>query len=494
MSNKSEKNMSEKKTKKEGGISFFDKRSTQYGSNMLLMVIAVLGILILINFIAGKNLTRTDFTKNQQFTLSEQSKKILEDVNEPISIVAFYQASSPLKDSAEDLLKEYSASNDNISYEFVDPDQNVAKAKLYNIVQYNTLVVEKGEKRESVLSSAESDITSAIIRIVKDERKKLYFVTGHGEKSLQPGDERTSYANIKSELEKQIYDIEEISLLSEGGIPEDASVVVMAGPKNQINDDEKNVLRSYINNRNGKVLFLLDPVLDLGESVDAETGLGMKDFLNEFGIDYGDGLVVDRVGNLFGDASAVVVNEYAPFQITQGLSQVVLPVVAKVGKAESIPENWNVTELATSSVDSWLENNKTETLADFSEEEDETGPISIAAVAQEITPTDNKEGDEQSEEEKARIVVIGDSDFAVDPFTDPTFGAFNAELFINSVNWLAAEEDLISIRPRSNESSTVTLTGSQARWILYATVGIMPLLVGIVGVSLYVRRKGKRKR
>jgi ABC-type uncharacterized transport system involved in gliding motility auxiliary subunit len=493
---KEEKMKNEQKSKKKSSqFSFLDKRSTQYGSNMILMIIAVLGVLVLINFIAGKRLPRTDFTKNQQFTLSEQSKKILDEVDQPIKIVGFYQSSSSLKSNTEDLLKEYAAVNENISYEFVDPDRERAKAKLYNVTQYNSLVLEKGEKRELLISSAESDITSAIIRLVKDERKKVYFVTGHNEKSLSGDDQNTSYALIKEELEKQIYDVAEVSLLAEGGIPDDAAVLVLAGPQVQMSEEEQAVLRKYINERKGKVLFMLDPVLDLGEKVDAETGVGLTDLLNEFGIAYSDGLVVDRVNNYFGDASTLVVGEYATHQITQGLDNILLPVVSKVGRAESVPENWTVTELMSSSVDSWLENNKTETLADFTEGEDEVGPIPLAVVAQEVSPADAKaEENQEQEPEKARIVVIGDSDFAVDPFVNPAVGVYNAELFVNTINWLAADEDLISILPKDVQPAQVTLTGNQARWILYATVGIMPLIVAIVGTSLILKRKRKRKR
>lgn len=489
------KKESKKEKKSSLYASFFDKRSTQYGSNMVLMVIAVLGVLILVNYIAGKELPRTDVTKNQQYTLSDQSKKILSGIEDEIKVVAFYQGDSSLRSTLEDLVTEYQSVNENITLDFVDPDREPAKARLYNVIQYNTIILEKGEKRETVLTATESDLTSGILKITRDERKKVYFIEGHGEKDIEGTEENTAYRLVKQELEKQVYDVAKTSLVAEGGIPEDADVVVLAGPRVAISDQEKDVLRSYINDRNGRILMLLDPLLDLGTDVNAETGVGLTEFLAEFGIEYGDGLVVDRQANYFGDASSLVVVDYATQQITQGLDRVLLPVVAKVGQAENIPENWQVTELMNSTIDSWLENNKTATVADFSEGEDEQGPISLAVAAQEIDPVADKEAEEGAEaEEKARMVVIGDSDFAVDPFVNPNLGVFNVELLVNSVNWLAAEEDLIAILPKEPQRAEVALTGSQSQVIFYSTVIGMPLVVGLVGVVLIVRRKRKRKR
>lgn len=492
---KMQENVKNKKDMKKKQFSFFDKRSTQYGSNMILMVIAVFGVLVLVNYIAGKELPRTDLTKDKQFTLSDQSKKIIADINEPIKVTAFFEASSPQKTIVEDLLTEYSAENENISVEYIDPDKSPAKVQLYGVVQYNTLVLEKGEKKEIVISSAESNITSAMLKLVRDERKKIYFTTGHGEKQINGTEQNTSYSLIRAELEKQIYDVEEISLLGGAGIPEDADVLVVAGPKNRVNDDEVGILRKYINERHGKILFLLDPLLDQGSELDAETGVGLTGLLNEYGIEYGDGLVVDRVGNYFNDASTLVVdkNKYARHQITQGLERVLFPVTSKVSQSEKLPENWTVTELMTSTIDSWLENNKTEITAAFSEEEDEKGPISIGAVAQEISPTDAKDSEDASSEEKARLVVIGDSDFPVDPFVNPSLGVYNADLFVNAINWLAAEEELISILPKNPTPSEITLTGTQSQIIFYITVIVMPLVVGVIGFVLIFKRKRKRK-
>ncbi len=492
---KKQETATEKSEMKKKQFSFFDKRSTQYGSNMILMVIAVFGVLVLVNYIAGKELPRTDLTKDKQFTLSDQSKKIIADISEPIKVTGFFEASSQQKSIVEDLLTEYSAENSNISVEYVDPDKAPAKVQQFGITQYNTLVLEKGDKKELVTTSAESDITSAMLKLARDERKKVYFITGHGEKEINGTDQNTSYALIRAELEKQIYDVAEISLLSGAGIPEDADVVIVAGPKNRINDDEVDILRKYIHEQHGKILFLLDPLLDQGSDLDAEIGIGLTTLLSEVGIEYGDGLVVDRVGNYFNDASTLVVekNKYARHQITQGLERILFPVTSKASQSEKLPENWTVTELMTSTVDSWLENNKTETTAAFSEVEDEKGPISIGAVAQEVPPTDEKDTEDGLSEEKARVVVIGDSDFPVDPFVNPSLGVYNADLFVNTVNWLAAEEELISILPKNPTPSEITLTGTQSQIIFYVTVIGMPLIVGVIGFILIFKRKRKRK-
>ncbi|MBU1119122.1 GldG family protein [Patescibacteria group bacterium] len=473
--------------KSKKSIGFFDKRSTQYGTNSILLIVAVLGILILVNYIAQKEVYRVDVTKNKQYTLSDQTKNVLDQVDEEIKIIAFYTDSTGAKQEVQDLVEEYKALNSNITLEFIDPDKNPGTARQYGISRYNAIIIEKGDKSEELSSATESELTSGILRLVKDDTKKVYFLTGHGDKSVTSTEQTKAYGMIKNELEKQIYTVEELSIISTQGIPEDAAVVILAGPTVEISDKEKEVMRDYIVNRKGKVLFLFDPLID------TSAGLNMGDFLNEFGLAYKDGVVIDQAQGYYGDALTPVVQKdgFESHQITQKQELVYFPGVSNAGKAESVPEGWAVTELARSTATSWLESDTTKTEVGFGEGDIE-GPVSLIAVAQEVVPTDQKEGEESSDDkDSARIVLVGDSDFALDAIIGSDIGLFNRDLFLNMVNWLTADEDLISILPKEAVTSEVALTGTQSKVIFCLIVFGMPAIFVVVGIVVIVRRKRK---
>jgi ABC-type uncharacterized transport system involved in gliding motility auxiliary subunit len=87
---------------------------------------------------------------------------------------------------------------------------------------------------------------------------------------------------------------------------------------------------------------------------------------------------------------------------------------------------------------------------------------------------------------RARMVVVGDSDFAVNSY----FRAQgNGNLFLNMVSWLAQDEDLIAIRPKPPEDRRVILSQSQQRWLMYLTVFVLPGAVLVAGISVWQRRR-----
>lgn len=478
----------EEKIQKSTAKGFFDKRSTQYGLQTAVTIIVLLGIFILINFIAQKELTRIDLTINKAHSLSEETKSVLKQIEEPIKISAFYQESNPEKQEFEELARSYETENDNISVEFIDPYLSPTKADEYGIdPDFPSLVLEKGEKREQINSSRERYITSALLSLINDERKKIYFTTGHNEKKTQTteGDEADTYTNIREDLQQQIYDVEEITLLS-SDIPEDAAAVIIAGPKTAFENAEIEKIKSYINDRKGRVMFLLDPLLD------TEKSIGFEDILKEYGIKYTPGTIIDPVSSYRDFVDTPLFTVTSSHQVLEGIPQILLSGVAGVSKNDTIPENWVVTEHLSSSSGSWLESDPTAEDFRYNEDEDQIGPITAAVFARKETPTD-KESTETAESDDARIVVIGDSEFVENVLLKTGPGVFNRGLFLNSVNWLTANEDLISIPQKVVENAPLAFTGQQLRTMLLSLVVIVP--GAVVGIGIYItlqRRKAKK--
>ncbi|MBU1178669.1 GldG family protein [Patescibacteria group bacterium] len=460
-------------------------RQTKYGSNALLAVVALLGILILVNYIARKESVDWDLTKNKKHTLSDQTMKVLQGVEEEIKILGFYKAGNPSQEEVADLLEQYRNQNSNIKIEFIDPDTKPTVAREYAIERYGTLVFVKGDKQEQSLTTTESDITSSILKLTRDTKKKVYFLTGHREKNID-GLQETDYSVMRNKLEKEGYSIENLSIVSTREIPEETAVLVIAGPRDKILAEEQEIISQYLNN-DGKLFVLLDPKLP------GENGADLDKLLQAWGVETKEGVVVDPKKYFWTDISTPVVQEWNSHQITNELPAAFFPGVRYVGQAETHPEYTEVTPLVSTSESSWLEKNLSAQEAELNEGVDQKGPVPIATVVNGVTSSKSEEeGDttEGKKESKARIVVIGDSDFASNMFSD---ALGNFDFFINTVNWLAEEEELISIRPKEEEQRTITLTGGQAKLIFYSTVAGMPLLVIIIGIGVWLDRRKRKK-
>lgn len=487
---KDEKNDKKKKSEKSNSNDFmkrvgrgikhvFGMRQTKYGTNTIVAILAMLGIIILVNFIAKKENVRWDLTKSKKYTLSDQTKNVLKRLDEDVKVTLFYQSGNPEKENAENLLSEYKEVNSRIQTEYIDPDKNPAEANKYNISRYGTVIFEMGDKKEQVVSASESDFTSSILKLIRDEEKKIYFLTGHGEKDIE-GMEQTSYSTVKMSLEKEGYLVEKLSLLTDPKIPEDLSVLVIAGPQKKLLDKEKEVIEKYIDS-GGKLFLLLDPKSE----VKGDTGF--SSFVSKWGVLSDRNVLIDPEQYFWTDPSAPVISDWATHQITEKQAAAFFPGAGEVSALENAPADIMVTSLARTSSSSWLEKNSENKNVEYNEDVDKKGPISIA-VAVEKTPAP-EEGEENDKKEKLRLVVVGDSDFAVDGFSD---ALGNQDFFLNSINYLAEEEELISIRPKDEEERTVALTGNQSKTIFYGTVFGMPAIIIAVGILVWVRRRKKK--
>jgi ABC-type uncharacterized transport system involved in gliding motility auxiliary subunit len=452
-------------------------RSVKFGTNAIISAIIIFGILILINFVAAKHFIRVDTTEARQFSLSQQTKKIVTSLKDDLRFTAFFKSNSEGK--AKDLLSEYSNLSSRVRFEFIDPDRQPAIAKNYGIRSYGTIVVEYGTNAERVTSATEEDLTNAIIKVTRDKKKKIYFLTGHGERDIEDV-ERTGMASARKAIEEENYEVESLFLADKIEIPEDGSVLVIAGPKNELLPNEKEMINKYLK-KGGKGLFMLDP----------RPSAGMEEFLREWGIEVGDNVVVDvtGIGKLFGFGPEMpLVTSYERHEITKGFTNYMTayPMARSVTPKDEKEEGLQVKSLVKTQSQSWAET-KLGKQVKFDADKDIPGPISIAVVAtKETEVTNGTNTTNPSKKAKTRLVVFGDSDFA----SNQLFGfQANGDLFMNSIGWLAEEEDLISIRPRDPEDRRLHLTESQSKVILIFSVILLPVAVLGAAVTVYIKRR-----
>jgi ABC-type uncharacterized transport system involved in gliding motility auxiliary subunit len=462
-------------------------RSARYGLNMFLMIVIVLGIIVFVDILTAKHSKRFDLTEGKRFTLSEQTQKVLKALENNAEILCFYTAGASNRMQMEDLLSQYKYYTDKLKYRFIDPDRNPAEAKKYEIKYDGTAVVIYGDKNEKVVGSSEEDLTNALVKMTRKQQKTIYFLKGHGEKEI--GDsEASGLSSLKTELEKQQYQVKEIALAQEE-LPGNCELLIVAGPKTAPFDAERTIIKNYILS-GGKVLFLLDPF----------STPELVKLVNSFGFDVGNNVIVEPVSRIFGgDLHIPVVLKYEEHDITKALNVMSFyPLARSVQLKENLPEGVTAQGLASTSQQSWGETDEKaleQGIVNRDEGVDLMGPLTIAAAA--IIDIDKFEKKEEKNEEvkekaepignkKARMVVFGDSDFASNTYFNQQG---NSDILLNSINWLAQEEDLISIRPKDTKSTPITLTLIQGRIIFWLPVVILPAAVLLIGFYSIISRR-----
>lgn len=444
------------------------KRSLQYGSNVIIQIVIVIGITALIAFITTRQHLRSDWTENKLYSLADQTEKIVDGLDKDVNILAFFRASD--QKSAQDLLDEYSFGSDYITYEFVDPDEQPQIARQYQVKQYNTVVVEAGAKKETVEELTEANLTNAIMKVTRDVEKTIYFLTGHGERSISE-ESIESYKQAVEAIKNENYLVKELNLVRRiaagKGIPDSCTVLAIVSPKSNFFPQELDSIKKYIDD-GGKVLILLDP--EHKEDISA--------FLRNYHVEVGKNMVVDAsgMGQLFGAGPGMplVTNYNKGIPITEDFSVMTFyPYTCSVIPMED-KGGYDIKEILKTSNNSWAESDYANRKVGFDEGKDISGPVSISVLIE-----------KQVGDKKLGLVVFGDSDFAKNGYWK---NQGNSDLFLNTVNYLAEEEDLISIRPKEIDDSRVTLTQADVKTIFYLVVIAIPLLVVIAGVVFYIKR------
>jgi ABC-type uncharacterized transport system involved in gliding motility auxiliary subunit len=472
----------------------FAGRSMRLGTVSAASTVVVLGILVAINYISSREHKRWDLTASSQFTLSPQSIKVLQSLDAPLKLTAFAKEDGLA--AYRDRLSEYEYASKKVSVEYVDPDKKPTLAKQKQIQAYGTVAVEYKDRIERVVGNSEQDLTNGVIKVVTGKERKVYFTQGHGEKDTS-GAERTGFSGIARQLGLDNYKVERLPLAQQGSVPEDASVVVVAGPRTDLLPGEADALKAYLA-RGGKLMLLVDPQ----EKADSPPLTNLSALAHDWAIDVGSDVVVDvsGMGRLLGtDETVPVAVNYPSHPIVQGmdlltafpLARSVSPVTGGVGGrfaqafVETGSKSWSESDLKG------LLSGKP--VAFDAAKGDKQGPISIAAAASApvaTPPAGGKPGTEKPAEEpqklESRVVVFGDSDFA----SNTALGiSGNRDLFMNAVSWLAQQENLIAIRPKEADDRRVSMTANQQLRVLILALFVVPIVVFGSGVYAWWRRR-----
>ncbi|MEO5762110.1 MAG: Gldg family protein [Vicinamibacteria bacterium] len=464
-------------------------RRLKYGSNTVTFVLVVAAILGGVNWMANRYPKRYDVSKEQRFSLSEQTKKILTALPDELTIT-YVQRNASQAPAAKDLLREYQTASTRVKVDYLDPLKEPNKVRALDVTQLPTIVVALGDRREKILSDTEQDITNAILKVTRTVKKTVCFATGEGERDLDDPSER-GYSGVKSAIEKSQYAIKKVVLLQEQKVPDDCTMIVLAGPEKDLLPEVAGYVKAFVK-AGGKAMIMVDPVTKA-------TSPNFESVFTEFGVKADNDVVVDAsgVGQLFGTGPFMpIVTDYPSHEINRDLKGTMsaYDMARSITPVTPPPAGVVVQELAKTSRKSWGESDITLKEPIAFTDKDTAGPLNLAVAVTvksgaEPPPAPDADPDAPrpaSSTKEGRVIAVGDSNFASNSLL--TFQA-NQDLFLNMIAWLAQDSDLISIRPKDPDVHHLDLTMTEQRNILIFSLFLLPGFFIVWGMVNWWRRR-----
>ena len=496
---------------------WWERRSTQAGTNAIIATLAVVVILGLINFLGIRYQYRTDLTESQLFTLAPQTRQLVSNLKAPIKLLIFTNNQNP---QDRDLLENYQRQSSNFEFEYINPRAKPGQVKTFGVKEEGEVYLVYGDKRQLVQvvneeqRLSEVKLTNRLQQVTGGTAPKVYFLQGHGESQI--GQSEDSISQAFQAVNETNFVGEPLNLVELESVPEDANVVVVAGPQKELFASEVQALQEYLD-RGGNLLLMIDP----------DTDPKLNSLLSEWGVKLDDRLAVDVSGNVGLGPAVVIVREYGKHPITQdfGNGFSLYPLARPIDITPV--DNIEATELLKTKPhpDSWAESDVKSEDLNFNEGSDRKGPLTLGVALKKTlatpskakssptptptptptppptptptpkatatnspqptptttaspTPTTEAKEDTKKSEEKpkeSRLVVIGDSDFA----TNGLFGQqLNGDVFLNSVTWLSQLDDsqTLSIRPKEAKNRRLNLAPTQSLILSSTSIIILPLL------------------
>ncbi len=451
-------------------------------SNMTVAILLILVLAVAVTLLSDRHYFRWDVTASGEHTLSDKTLQALKTIQEPVKAIAFVKEPSEEASNVKKLLASYEYHLKGLSFEMVDPDRNPALTRQYDIKALNTVILEGFGQSQTVKTPDEESLTNALVRLSKGRTEKVYWVMGHGERPFK-STAQESLASIHQNLSNQNYEFEELTL-AQKDIPSDAALVVVAAPEKNLFPEEVASLKRFLN-KGGSLLIFLEPYQDGG----------LKEFLREYGVIMSSDMVVDKMSRVMGgDFLLPMIVTYGNHEITKNfrlLSFFSLARSVEVDKGVK-KKGLTLTNLALTSQESWSETDRDALNQGKArlDAEDRQGPLSLAVIV-ELDPKEAK-GEEGKEEDKitgeGKLAVFGDADFASNKFVSL---AGNSELMINTMNYLVGRKDLITIPEKERPADHLMLSRNQGLMLFWIPVVGIPLLVIVLGVAVWRKRRSR---
>jgi len=467
-------------------------RTARFGAHAVAYSVVAAGLLIVANIFVALNEKRWDLTEQGVYSLSPKSAKIVAGLQKPLKLVALKAPQAHNEEQTRELLQLYKYANDKkVSFDIIDPRVKPVEVDSMGMKAGNLLYVEYGEGDAKAVNRLnqidEQSITNAVIKLSRGESKKLYYVQGHGEPSLESRD-AGGMKEFSDALEDEHVKIEGLLLAQTGSVPTDAAAVVLAAPSKALPQPEREALVKYAKD-GGRLILFANP--EDRQSDDVRT------IAKEFGITVGDDVILDQQLRLFAGPQLAVqflAQQFSAHPITTGMTNaepLVFTFASSVVAPTSPEAGSSYVELIKSGNNSWAEKNLTSLFDPAGataalDPDDLKGPVSIAvAMERQIKAADKSKGDEPSFSTVSRVVVFGDGTWA----QNGNLSAMgNRDMILNAVNWTVGEEGGVAIGPKSIRASAAPIPQATFNVIL-ALSFLGPELILLFGLFVWWRRR-----
>lgn len=460
-----------------------------------------------LNYLAVHYAWRFDLTENRSHSLSPETISYLKKLTRPVRIIVTLTENSDNPEIAQayrdvsGLLREYgyaTAGNERgrITTEFIDPFQRRRDAEALGIDQPNTIMVvcdgrprvvkldELYEVRDQQKQGfrGERALTAAILDVSSPTKKKIYFLTGHGEMALDDVSPERGLSALEAELTSRNFAVDSLDLAQSPRIPDDAAVIVVAGPQGRFDAIEQELLRQYLSNRAGRLLIMTAPGYPTG----------LDDLFYDWGVLVDDVLVYDNSAAGQSETGDLILPALAQHPVTQSLLNYKIPL--RFGPSRSVrPDpgrtldpNLEVTPLVATSEQAWGERNYRERGAPaYNAGVDLPGRVTVVTASERRTARKIKDIDTFSIP-SGRLVTYGSADW----IANGRLGVIgNLSFFMSAINWTTDRDTELNVPARPISKFQLALTREQLQRLRYSLLFVLPGLAAALGIVVYWTRR-----
>lgn len=450
-------------------------RQTKYGVYVTLYVVIVVAVIVVANWLGNRHNKSYDATSSKKFSLSDQTEKVVKNLKQDVTITYWDQTTR--FQQAKDLLDRYDTLSTKLKVNYIDPYKKPQLAREAGVKTEGAVILETGLKKQEARSLSEEEVTGALIRLLKGGERTACFVTGLGEHGLAETNSR-GYSQVKDLLEKNNYKTQAVNLLEKPEVPKECTVLIVGGPKYDYPEPVINAIRNSVQ-AGGRAMLLMDPPLQMGKD-QVSPNKPLEALLESWGVTLGNDLVLDTsgVGGLFGLGPEVpLVTTYETHPIVREMKDSATALALARSLEVKSGGKATVEKLFSTSANSYATTNLTSSPIRLDPGKDKKGPFVLAAAGNFDTGQQGNPG---------RFVVVGSSDWVANSVLR---FAGNRDMFLNMMNWLSSDEDLISIRPKEPEDRRLTLNRNQMGLIRVTSQFLFPLIIIMGGAMVWWRRR-----
>ena len=480
-----------------------NNRSTQHLKwHNILFTLLFLTIIGLLAFLSNRYVYLTDWTVNSQNSLNEISLQLLKTLEAPVDITS-YTNNPAIKQSVRELVGRYQHIKADISLNFINPNADPEKIRHLNIVVDGEMIISYQGRQEHLTELSEQDISNTFHRLMRAQERRIVFIQGHGERKPE-GEANFDLNTFTSHLIKQGFIVNTLNLARKMSIPDNVSVLAIAGPQTAFLPGEVRLIIDYVNT-GGNLLWLGEPLIITKN----QPMHGLLPLSERLGVEFLDGVVVDPTTQQYGISRPdyAIVTDYPRHPLNDGFSTVTLfPQAAGIERLPSYLDNdqdknnsepspgsaaknhFDITPFLTTVERSWIETSPLKDRVHYSELLDIIGPITIGMVLSRQIDNESTAMNILNNSKEQRIIVMGDGDFLSNTFLG---NAGNLNMGMNIFNWLSHDEQFIAIPTHIKDDITLDMSPLMLSLLGAFFLFVVPGLLILTGSLIWFKRRNR---